>query len=322
MKTSSLSVFVSVVLSWALAIPADAQVPQLINYQGRVAVGTLNFDGGGLFKFALVNATGATTYWSNDGSSVAGSEPTAAVALNVSQGLYSVLLGDATLANMTIVPATVFTNADVRLRVWFDDGVNGSQMLTPDQRIAAVGYAMVAAAVNLPTTTSATSGVISQNGNPLLHSFGGSNLFAGQGAGNFTLTGTDNVGLGKGTLSGSTTGHNNVGIGTNALALNTTGLANTAVGFNALDLVTTGNQNTANGAFALSGSVIGNNNTAIGYSAMLLDTDGSHNIALGHQALRNNTTGDSNIAIGKSAGINLTSGDNNIAIGHAGVAGE
>ena len=33
-----------------------AQVPQLINYQGRVAVGTVNFDGSGQFKFALVNA--------------------------------------------------------------------------------------------------------------------------------------------------------------------------------------------------------------------------------------------------------------------------
>ena len=32
----------------------------------------------------------------------------------------------------------------MRLRVWFDDGTNGSQLLTPDQRIASVGYAMVA----------------------------------------------------------------------------------------------------------------------------------------------------------------------------------
>ena len=44
------------------------------------------------------------------------------------------LLGDATLPNMTIVPAAVFTNPDVRLRVWFNDGTNGSQLLTPDQR--------------------------------------------------------------------------------------------------------------------------------------------------------------------------------------------
>lgn len=131
-----------------------AQVPQLINYQGRVAVGTTNFNGSGLFKFALVDAAGTTTYWSNDLSSTAGSEPTAAVTLTVTKGLYSVLLGDATLPNMTLVPATVFTNADVRLRVWFNNGTNGSQLLTPDQRIAAVGYAMVAGTLQSGATIS------------------------------------------------------------------------------------------------------------------------------------------------------------------------
>jgi N-acetylneuraminic acid mutarotase len=121
-----------------------AAVPQIISYQGRVAVGSVNFDGTGLFKFALVNGTGTVTYWSNDGTSVSGAAPSAAVSLPVSKGLYSVLLGDAGVTNMTPIPASVFTNEDVRLRVWFDDGVNGSQLLAPDQRIAAVGYAMMA----------------------------------------------------------------------------------------------------------------------------------------------------------------------------------
>lgn len=93
-----------------------AQVPQLLNYQGRVAVGTVNFDGSGSFKFALVNTDGTSTYWSNNGTSTAGSEPTAAVALTVAKGLYSVPLGDTTLPNMTVIPATVFANPDVRLR--------------------------------------------------------------------------------------------------------------------------------------------------------------------------------------------------------------
>ena len=57
------------------------------------------------------------------------------------------LLGDTTLANMTAIPTSVFQIADVRLRVWFNDGTNGSQLLSPDQRIAAVGYAMMAGAV-------------------------------------------------------------------------------------------------------------------------------------------------------------------------------
>src|SRR5688572_26767533 len=87
-----------------------AQVPQLINYQGRVAVGTVNFNGEGKFKFALVTSDGTKTYWSNDDTSNDGSEPSSAVTLTVTKGLYSVLLGDATLPKMTIVPATVFTN--------------------------------------------------------------------------------------------------------------------------------------------------------------------------------------------------------------------
>ncbi|MDZ4405425.1 hypothetical protein [Prosthecobacter sp.] len=142
-------------LALASATVLHAQVPQLISYQGRVAVGTMNFEGTGQFKFALMNADGSTTYWSNDGTSTAGSQPTAAVSLTVTKGLYSVLLGDATLPNMTVVPATVFTNADVRLRVWFNDGTNGSQLLTPDQRIAAVGYAMMAGNVPDGAITSA-----------------------------------------------------------------------------------------------------------------------------------------------------------------------
>lgn len=128
-------------------LPLSAQVPQLINFQGRIAVGTTNFDGSGQFKFALVNANGSTTYWSNDGSSSNGSEPAAAVTLPVVKGLYSVLLGDASLTHMTVVPNSVFNNGDVHLRVWFNDGVNGFHQLSPDQRIAAVGYAMMAANV-------------------------------------------------------------------------------------------------------------------------------------------------------------------------------
>ncbi len=132
-----------------LLVPCSfSQVPQLINYQGRVAVGGTNFNGTGQFKFALVDGNGTQTYWSSDGTSNAGSEPAASVPLGVSNGLYSVLLGDSALANMQPIPASVFDNhPDVRLRVWFNDGANGSQRLIPDQRVGAVGYAMMAADV-------------------------------------------------------------------------------------------------------------------------------------------------------------------------------
>ena len=155
MKTTPILRALALVLTLT-STALHAQVPQIINYQGRVAVGSpsVNFNGSGAFKFALVNTNGTTTYWSNDGTSTAGSEPTAAVALPVTKGLYSVLLG----ANMTPIPATVFANPDVRLRVWFNDGANGSQLLTPDQRIAAVGYAMVAGGL-APGATIPTSSI-------------------------------------------------------------------------------------------------------------------------------------------------------------------
>lgn len=128
----------------ALALPLSAQVPQIINYQGKIAVGSTPFTGTGQFKFALVDGTGSTSYWSNDGTSAAGSEPTAAVSLPVVNGLYVVPLGDASVGGMTPIAPSVFANSDVRLRVWFNDGSTGSQMLAPDQRITSVGYAMVA----------------------------------------------------------------------------------------------------------------------------------------------------------------------------------
>jgi hypothetical protein len=135
--TSALGVFES-----------GAAVPQMLNHQGRIAVAGVNFDGSGQFKFALVNANGSTSYWSNDGTSTAGAAPASPVTLSVTKGLYSVLLGDTTLANMTALPATALDYDDVHLRVWFDDGSRGFQQISPDQRLAATPYAMVAGKVD------------------------------------------------------------------------------------------------------------------------------------------------------------------------------
>jgi hypothetical protein len=79
------------ILLFGVAISVQA-VPPVLNYAGQVAVNGEAFDGNGLFKFALVNADGTTTYWSNDGTSVDGSEPQASVAVAVNGGLYSILL--------------------------------------------------------------------------------------------------------------------------------------------------------------------------------------------------------------------------------------
>jgi hypothetical protein len=153
-KTSFARAFV---LPLVTAAALHAQVPQLLNYQGRIAVGNVNFDGAGQFKFALVNGDGSTVYWSNAvDTTPADGVPDAAVSLTVTKGLYSVLLGETTPPlSMNALPPSVFSNPDVRLRVWFSDGTNGFQLLTPDQRIAAVGYAMMADGVKDGAITTA-----------------------------------------------------------------------------------------------------------------------------------------------------------------------
>jgi len=118
-------------------------VPPVINYAGQVAVDGEAFEGNGLFKFAIVNDSGSTTYWSNDGTSTAGSEPTASVSVSVSGGLYSILLGNSAIQGMNAIDSSVFQqHADAKLRVWFNDGTNGFQQLTPDRSFASVPYAM------------------------------------------------------------------------------------------------------------------------------------------------------------------------------------
>ena len=58
-------------------------------------------------------------------------------------GVFSFTLGDPTLGNMTqTIPASAFSTDAVYLRVWFDDGVNASQLLTPDRRVTSVAYAL------------------------------------------------------------------------------------------------------------------------------------------------------------------------------------
>jgi type VI secretion system secreted protein VgrG len=149
-----------------LATTASAQVPGILSYQGRVTVNGSAFDGTGQFKFALVDAGQLiprppmppiwvhATHWSHDGSSSAGSTPTSSVPVLVSKGLYSVMLGDTGVEGMTQpIPAWVFTNAQVYLRVWFDDGTNGEQRLIPDQRIGANAYALKAAGVDARAVT-------------------------------------------------------------------------------------------------------------------------------------------------------------------------
>ena len=75
----------------------------IVSYQGRVLNGGSPVNGSGFFKFALVNAAGTTTFWSNDGTSAAGNEPSAGVPLSVSNGSFTVLLGDTSVSGMSVL---------------------------------------------------------------------------------------------------------------------------------------------------------------------------------------------------------------------------
>jgi hypothetical protein len=132
--------------AWPMARPLyQGGAPTVVSYQGQVKVNGSPYNGSGYFKFAVVDSVGSTSYWSNDGTSAAGSEPGGGVELAVSGGLFNVLLGDTSLTNMTqALSAGVFSGPERYLRLWFSSDNVTFRQLSPDRRIAAVPYALQA----------------------------------------------------------------------------------------------------------------------------------------------------------------------------------
>ena len=129
------------------ATAAFADIPLMINHQGLVKVGGGPFTGTGSFKFGFVSGS-ATWLWTNDGTHVGESVATAPdtpVSLSVNYGVYNVRLGDTTLTGMTAIPSSVFDSDEVRLRVLFNDGTTGEEVLSPDQPITSAAYSYHAA---------------------------------------------------------------------------------------------------------------------------------------------------------------------------------
>jgi hypothetical protein len=140
---------VAVAGPWANEQPTSG-APTVVSYQGKVMLSGTPYTGAGYFKFAFVNAAGTTSYWSNNGSSMGGSEPTASVQLVVNNGLFTVLLGDSTQAGMTqSLGTSVFSGTERYFRVWFSSDNSTFTLLAPDQRVAAVPYALQAANADL-----------------------------------------------------------------------------------------------------------------------------------------------------------------------------
>jgi hypothetical protein len=167
----------------------------------------------------------------------------------------------------------------------------------------------------IPVTSSSMVGVITQNGAPLLQTYGSSNLFLGAGSGNCTLSGNQNIGIGVNSLLGLSSGSNNIAIGINALSTNYNGDNNIAIGSSALLRDYSGSNNVAVGAMALQENCV-SDNTAFGSQALYVNFDGSCNTAVGKESLKNNYHGGANSAFGLDALTTNSVGQNNTAIGY------
>jgi hypothetical protein len=176
--------------------------------------------------------------------------------------------------------SSLWTDHSLVTKKWVQDNFSGGGLsgLTTNRIPYATGATTIGDDSALtwdPTNDALTIGT------SRIHSRGTRNLFAGNTAGNFTLSGaTDNCGVGYGALFSITSGDHNTGIGAQVLEDLTTASCNVAVG-----------------SLALGNVVSSNNNTAIGYGAGG-QTSGANNIFVGYQAGNNVTSGAANIIIG------------------------
>lgn len=210
----------------------------------------------------------------------------------------------------------IVNNGDIELRgfsasagvhaFYFDGSTNrvGIRNSTPTVAFDVTGDAFFSGYVetdeylDFPTTLSADTGVIKQNGVRFIHSYNSTNIFVGTSSGNFTTTGTYNVGLGQYSLTSLTSGGSNFGLGYNGLNKTTSGAQNVGIGRN-----------------GLYSNTIGDNNIGIGYQVGFYNQEGSNNVLIGVQAGRgtSNHNKSGNIFIGHQAGYNET-GDNKLYI--------
>ena len=281
-----------------------------------------------------------TTYWSNDGTSVADSEPSAAVSLGVTNGLFTVGLGDITVPNMTAISASLFNQPGLQLQVWFNDGANGFAALSPVQNLTTAPYAAYAD----------YAGMVSDSALPTNAIFTGSITASGFSGSGTNITSLNASSLTTGTvpltsLSGITS--NQIAAATWQLATNLNGgIAALANGLSAgvaitnatitsssysgngggltnlvgSQIVSIGNTNgNAAGNFFLgtagNSTMTGSNNTGIGAHALDSNTNGLYNVAVGLNALSANTTASDNAAIGTYALQANQVANNNTAVG-------
>ena len=91
--------------------------PAVISYQGYFEEDGLPYTGTIYLKFVITNANENNSLWSNDGTSVAGSEPEDSASTTATSGLFSIVLGGDDTD--PISDKTIFSTGSVRrLNVW------------------------------------------------------------------------------------------------------------------------------------------------------------------------------------------------------------
>ena len=191
-------------------------------------------------------------------------------------------------------------------------------------------------------STGTSSGIIYQNGSPLLQTYGLLNTFLGASAGNLTLSGIGNTALGNNVMpdmgtgsyniaigqdvisniTSSSTANFNLAIGAPVMSTNTvTGSENVAMGASSLNNLTSGYRNVCVGNGTGDYFTTGYYNTFVGYTTGQASTTGTpgtgyNNVGVGSAALQYITTGYENTALGNGACGHLTTGFLNIGIGY------
>ena len=129
--------------------------PSQMSYQGQLLASGVPFDGTAQFKFVIVSGGGATL-WSNDGTSANGSQPNGALPLTVTQGIFSVLLGQSPMVPLTADLLQMATTAS--LRVWVDTGGGFEQL--PDQPLASSPLTLQADAAERSLSGFTANGIV------------------------------------------------------------------------------------------------------------------------------------------------------------------
>jgi hypothetical protein len=122
--------------------------PTIVSYQGQIiSPNGSPYNGIGEFKFAVVdspNGDGKANSWANDGTS--SGEPATAMELDVSKGLFNVMLGDTSITGMTVsLDENAFSaNNNVYLRVWFRPKGSADSFigLELNRQVGSVPYAL------------------------------------------------------------------------------------------------------------------------------------------------------------------------------------